>query len=295
MLQSINYFFRGNGAILTYHRVLPDSIISEDSILNIAVSISNFRKQIKYLKNNFSILPINNFLRHINSESKQFKILITFDDGYKDNLDYAFPILKEFNVPAIIYVITKFIGNSSLPWWNKLDDFLRNSRSLKNKKKKFRYLKRVFLLGNQLKIDKQLPLFIDKNNKKNIQIFLNHKEVKYLSEQKLITIGSHSHSHYNFSRLEDKQAFNEFKVSKFILEKIIKKKITHFSYPYGDYENINFSHIRSLKQLGYMSAMTTIRNKIDHPDTFLLPRIFVNNDSNLFRLKLKLFGFKKFY
>lgn len=295
MLQSINYFFRGNGAILTYHRVLPDSIISEDSILNIAVSISNFRKQIKYLKNNFSILPINNFLRHINSESKQFKILITFDDGYKDNLDYAFPILKEFNVPAIIYVITKFIGNSSLPWWNKLDDFLRNSRTLKNKKKKFSYLKRVFLLGNQLKIDKQLPLFIDKNNKKNIQIFLNHKEVKYLSEQKLITIGSHSHSHYNFSRLEDKQAFNEFKVSKFILEKIIKKKITHFSYPYGDYENINLSHIRFLKKLGYISAMTTIRNKIDHPDTFLLPRIFVNNDSNLFRLKLKLLGFKKFY
>lgn len=295
MLQSINYFFRGNGAILTYHRVLPDSIISQDSILNIAVSISNFRKQIKYLKNNFSILPINNFLRHINSESKQFKILITFDDGYKDNLDHAFPILKEFNVPAIIYVITKFIGNTSLPWWNKLDDFLRNNSSLKNKKKRFSYVKRVFLLGDQLKIDKQLSLFINKNNKKNNQIFLNHKEVKYLSEQKLITIGSHSHSHYNFSRLEDKQAFNEFKISKSILEKIIKKKITHFSYPYGDYENINFSHIRFLKQLGYISAMTTIRNKMDHPDTFLLPRIFVNNDSNLFRLKLKLLGLKKFY
>ena len=34
---------------------------------------------------------------------------------------------------------------------------------------------------------------------------------------------------------------------------------------------------------------------MDHPDTFLLPRIFVNNDSNLFRLKLKLLGLKKFY
>ena len=100
MFQNINNYFRGNGAILTYHRVLPDSNLHEDSILNIAVSTTNFRKQIAYLKNNFSILSIDSFLKHINSDSKQFKLLITFDDGYKDNLDYAYPILKEFNVKS---------------------------------------------------------------------------------------------------------------------------------------------------------------------------------------------------
>ena len=295
MFQNINYYFRGNGAILTYHRVLPDSIVSNDSILNIAVSITNFRKQIEYLKNNFSILPIDNFLRHINSNSKQFKVLITFDDGYKDNLDYAYPILKEFNVPAIIYVITKFIGNRFSPWWIKLDDFVRNNRYFKNKNKKFIFFKNILLLSDQLTIDKQLSLFTKINKKKYDQIFLNHKEIKFLSEQKLITIGSHSHSHYNFSKLNEKQAFSELKISKSILEKIIKKKIIHFSYPYGNYENINFQHIKILEQLGYMSAATTIRKKIDNPNLFLLPRIFVNNDSNLLRIKLKLLGFKKFY
>lgn len=295
MFQNINYYFRGNGAILTYHRVLPDSIVSNDSILNIAVSITNFRKQIEYLKNNFSILPIDNFLRHINSNSKQFKVLITFDDGYKDNLDYAYPILKEFNVPAIIYVITKFIGNRFSPWWIQLDDFVRNNRYFKNKNKKFIFFKNILLLSDQLTIDKQLSLFTKINKKKYDQIFLNHKEIKFLSEQKLITIGSHSHSHYNFSKLNEKQAFSELKISKSILEKIIKKKIIHFSYPYGNYENINFQHIKILEQLGYMSAATTIRKKIDDPNLFLLPRIFVNNDSNLLRIKLKLLGFKKFY
>jgi peptidoglycan/xylan/chitin deacetylase (PgdA/CDA1 family) len=294
MFQNINYYFRGNGAILTYHRVLPDSIICQDSILNIAVSTTNFRKQIEYLKNNFSILPIHSFLRHINSESKQFKLLITFDDGYKDNLDYAYPILKEFNVPAVIYVITKFINNKFYPWWIKLDYFIRNNRSLKYKKKKFKLFKNIFLHGDQLTIDKQLSFFIKKKNKINDQIFLNHKEVKHLSEQKLITIGSHSHSHYNFSKLKENQALNEFKISKSVLEKIIKKKIRHFSYPYGAYENINLEHTKILKKLGYLSAVTLIRKKIDHPNFFLLPRIFVNNDSNLLRIKFKLRGFKKF-
>jgi peptidoglycan/xylan/chitin deacetylase (PgdA/CDA1 family) len=224
MFQNINYYFRGNGAILTYHRVLPDSIVYEDSILNIAVSTTNFRKQIAYLKNNFSILPIDSFLKHINSDSKQFKLLITFDDGYKDNLDYAYPILKEFNVPAIIYVITKFIGNKFSPWWIKIDELLRNNISFKSKNRKFDYFKNIFLFSDQMTVDKKLSFFLKKNNKKNNRIFLNHKEIKYLSEQKLITIGSHSHSHYNFYKLDEKKALNEFKISKSILEKIIKKK-----------------------------------------------------------------------
>ena len=173
MFQNINYCFRGNGAILTYHRVLPDSIVYEDSILNIAVSTTNFRKQIAYLKNNFSILPIDSFLKHINSDAKQFKLLITFDDGYKDNLDYAYPILKEFNVPAIIYVITKFIGNKFSPWWIKIDELLRNNRSFKSKNRKFEYFKNIFLLSEQMTIDKKLSFFLKKNNKKNNQIFLN--------------------------------------------------------------------------------------------------------------------------
>ena len=69
----------------------------------------------------------------------------------------------------------------------------------------------------------------------------------------------------------------------------------HFSYPYGGYENIDIKHNKILKLLGYLSAVSTIRKKLDHTAPFLLPRIFVNNDSNLLRLKLKLLGLKKFY
>jgi len=50
-----------------------------------------------------------------------------------------------------------------------------------------------------------------------------------------------------------------------------------------------------LQNLGYLSAVTTIRKKLYQPDQFELPRVFVNNDNHLFRLKLKLLGFRKFY
>ena len=286
----------GRGAILNYHRVLPPNKI-DNSLVNISVSTDNFLYQLHYLKKNFDIISLDDLLLHLQSKSNEFKIAITFDDGYRDNLDYAYPILEKFKAPATIYIITKFINNKFIPWWVKLDHFITNNKKIAdNKKKIFELYKKKILFGDQLTVDKKILSIIGKNNKIEYnKVFLDQKEIKYLSKQKLIAIGSHSHSHYNFSQLTQVQTLTEFKTSKSILEKIIKKKIFHFSYPYGGHLNINFKFTKLLQNLGYLSAVTTIKKKLYKSDQFELPRIFVNNDNHLFRLKLKLLGFRKFY
>jgi peptidoglycan/xylan/chitin deacetylase (PgdA/CDA1 family) len=287
---------RGKGAILNYHRVLPSNKI-DNSLVNISVSTDNFIHQLNYLKNNFDIISLDDLLLHLKSKSSEFKIAITFDDGYSDNLHYAYPILEKLKTPATIYIITKFINNEFLPWWVKLDHFIKNNKKFsENKKKIFEFYKKKILFGDQLSVEKKILSIIGKNNKLRYnKIFLDQKEIKYLSKQKLIAIGSHSHSHYNFSQLTQLQTLTEFKTSKSILEKIIKKKIFHFSYPYGGHQNINFKFTKLLQNLGYLSAVTTIGKKLYQQDQFELPRVFVNNDTHLFRLKLKLFGLRKFY
>ncbi len=296
MNHSLIKFLRGKGAILNYHRVLPSSKI-DNSLVNISVSTDNFTHQINYLKKNFDIVSLDDLLLHLKSKSNEFKIAITFDDGYSDNLDYAYPILEKLKAPATIYVITKFINNKVIPWWIKLDHFIKNNPKIFGDKKKiFEFYKNDILLRNQLTVDKKILSIIGKNNKTEYnKIFLDQKEIQYLSKQKFITIGSHSHSHYNFSKLTQEQTFSEFKTSKSILERIIKKRILHFSYPYGGHENINLKFNNFLKKLGYLSAVTTIRKKLNQQDPFQLPRVFINNDNHLFRLKLKLIGLKKFY
>lgn len=286
----------GRGAILNYHRVLPSNKV-DNSLVNIAVSTDNFIYQLNYLTKNFDVISLDDLLLHLKGKSNEFKIAITFDDGYSDNLDYAYPILEKFKAPATIYIITKFINNQFLPWWVKLDHFITNNKKIvDNKKKIFEFYKNKILLSDQLTVDKIILSIIGINNKLEYnKIFLNQKEIQYLGKQKLITIGSHSHSHYNFSQLTQAQTLSEFKTSKFILEKIINKKILHFSYPYGGPQNINFRFTKLLKNLGFLSAVTTIRKKLYQPDQFELPRVFVNNDNHLFRLKLKLLGFRKFY
>ena len=135
MKYSLFRLIKGKGAILNYHRVLPSNKI-DNSLVNISVSTDNFINQLNYLTKNFNIISLDELLLHLKSKSNEFKIAITFDDGYKDNLNYAYPILEKFDAPATIYIITKFINNKFIPWWIKLDYFIKNKKKIDTNKKK---------------------------------------------------------------------------------------------------------------------------------------------------------------
>lgn len=93
--------------VLTYHRISDDS-----NVPDITVSSKNFERQIVYLKKDFDIVSVDELIgryRH-NTQFKKDTVAITFDDGYKDNYTYAYPILRKYNVPATIFVTTGFIG-----------------------------------------------------------------------------------------------------------------------------------------------------------------------------------------
>ena len=81
---------------LNYHRVISDEEYFKNNRPDddLIVSKSVFEKQIKYLKKNFNVISINDINKNFNLK----KIVITFDDGYFDNFENAFPILKNITV-----------------------------------------------------------------------------------------------------------------------------------------------------------------------------------------------------
>jgi len=94
--------------VLVYHRV-NDQLASEDW----AVSVNSFREQMEYLAKHYEViehsqLMVNGELLMVSNEKP--KIMITLDDGYRDNYTNAYPVLKEFNFSAIIFLITSMIG-----------------------------------------------------------------------------------------------------------------------------------------------------------------------------------------
>jgi len=235
------------------------------------------------------------FISDLKKEKNEFKITITFDDGYKDNLLYALPILEKLNVPASIYISTNFLKEEVNLWWIELMETIRNNSKISfkfenkyfdlnlnnNNKKLLAYssLREIFL---NLKIDKQnelLEIITKKKQRKNYSdICLNKKELKILDNHELITIGSHSHNHLNFKILKTEEIKFEVNKSLKILEDLLDHKIEHFCYPYGGQEQASDREFKIIKELNFSSAVTGRVYPINKCNLFSLPRIYVGKN-----------------
>lgn len=96
-----------NASILMYHSIGGNKAF-------FTVSLENFEKQLLYLKkNNFKMLKLSELFNRLNSgQSVSNCVSVTFDDGYKDNILFAYPLLKKYNIPATIFVSTFYIGQT---------------------------------------------------------------------------------------------------------------------------------------------------------------------------------------
>ncbi|MDP2927670.1 MAG: polysaccharide deacetylase family protein [Candidatus Omnitrophota bacterium] len=83
------------------------------------VKPENFIKQMAFIKKNgYEVITLDELVRSIKDKKsfKRNKIVITIDDGYKDNFQYAYPVLKKFGFPATIFLVTDYIGKGFLNW-----------------------------------------------------------------------------------------------------------------------------------------------------------------------------------
>ena len=114
--------------ILSYHRVTaPDQDSNAARWQLKGIPPREFERDIRYLKKNFTCISLSkgiSLLRQRRNLPKK-SITITFDDGYKDIYDNAFPILKKYNVPATIFLITGYIDSSIPQWRTALNTYIR--------------------------------------------------------------------------------------------------------------------------------------------------------------------------
>lgn len=106
--------------ILIYHHISPKEFIPTDPATFVAdgweynISPEKFEFQIQFLlKRGYRFVSINEYYQNLSTKGKEGKkeVLLTIDDGWVDNYTFAFPILKKYNIPAIIYLTTKELVN----------------------------------------------------------------------------------------------------------------------------------------------------------------------------------------
>jgi len=289
-----------NCFVLIYHRIQE---LGQDP-QSLAVHPERFEQQIQYLKNRFTIISLQEMVRRISAgESIENVISITFDDGYADNLYYAKPILEKYRAPATFFITTGMIGSGREFWWDELERiFLVKKKSLKpliikidGKEYNWNIYDRNVAREVYYEIHrllKYLPgekresimdeLFswveVERNKGREINRVLNRREILQLAGGDLVEIGSHTLTHPVLSVEAQETQRQEINDSRIHLEQIIGRKITSFSYPFGQKNDITPETVRMVKQSGYTCGISNIQGNIDdRTDCFMIPRRIIRN------------------
>lgn len=282
--------------VLFYHKV---NILENDYNL-LCVSPIKFRQQMLHLKYNYQISRFEDDWTKLDGRS----IVITFDDGYLDNLENAVPILEELEIPATIFITTSTMKQDRELWWDELEYLLLEGDNiplffqLDDKEfgcrwrtdtweyRKNCYFAIHYLMKNFINVTKREEWFAQlwKWRKKERcvrqqNLTLSFNDCKKLAESKMISIGAHTVSHPSLANLKKEEQEFEIKASIDTLESIIKKKITLFSYPFGKLiEDFNKDTIEICKKYGILKAVSTESAIWDClVDPYQIPRMIVRD------------------
>ena len=110
--------FRSQAVILMYHRIYEASLDPWE----LCVSPKNFSEHLDHLNRHYRVLTLPQLVRFLKAgQLPKRAIVLTFDDGYVDNLWNAKPLLERFDIPATVFVATGYIGLKGEFWWDELE------------------------------------------------------------------------------------------------------------------------------------------------------------------------------
>jgi peptidoglycan/xylan/chitin deacetylase (PgdA/CDA1 family) len=254
---------RGAGlVVLTYHRIAEPSL---DRFYEPVISATpeSFRAQVRWLHHHIRLLTLNELLAQVETGLSWggLAVLLTFDDGYRDNFDIAVPILQECDVPATFFIPTAFVESPRLPWWDQVAYVIKETHvrqfTLEYKTSgrasslfidletmprtsAIMTIIRAFLhetVADQAwfleQLSMQAEVAVD-HNSLGRALFMTWEQVRQLASLgKGLTIGSHSHSHHKLAKLDDDSQRHELAGSKRILETRINQEVAALAYPFG--------------------------------------------------------------
>jgi peptidoglycan/xylan/chitin deacetylase (PgdA/CDA1 family) len=295
---------RSGTLILCYHRVAEGV---EDPYY-LCVSPGNFAAHLEELSRAREPSTLDEW----SMPSRRPRVVVTLDDGYRDNLANALPIAESKGVPITVFVTSGMLGNQSGFWWDRLGALLR-SRPPDIKEIELPVNGQTVRLplgsaGIRADLDSVrghlLPLRVDEiehaldvvSEQWHVSSaapadagILTPEELRRLAASDSVTIGAHTVDHV---RLRDRPAREQQDTvagSKGELEQSIGRAVTHFAYPFGRRDDFDDRSVEAVRSAAFDTACTTIPGTArSSTDPYNLPRRLVMDwGRNFFRVQLQ--------
>jgi len=292
---------RGRGAILMFHHVRPRvdgglrmnrGLEIEPAFLELVIDC--------LAASGFELVSLDQAVERIQgAASARPFAAVTFDDGYRDTLEWAAPILRRREVPFAIYVTPGFAEGSASAWWEDLEAaILRLDRA------RIELGGRLIDLPTSTRAQKEsagerlaaeLRAAAPHETRSAVaglldqaglvagagasRMFMNWDELRDLAGDRLCTIGVHTLTHPNLSRLEEPEAARELGESRRIIEEKLGRPARHLAYPYGGPGAAGQREFMLANAFGFASATTTRPGMVfgqHRAHLCALPRLSVN-------------------
>ena len=268
--------------ILNYHRVRPSSATAstpfDDGVFT--VNADQFFRQMNWLKQHARILSEEELIsqvirkRYHYPKSNGPSVVVTFDDGYRDNYSVAYPVLKSLGITAFFFICTEMIWERKLRWWDVLAYLIKKCQKPSIVIEDHEYALQDNRLNVIADFQRQMKEYPRNLIHKHIQLIseaseidlppddiqdrelMTQDQIREMAEHQM-TIGSHAHTHQALSCLDSHENQTELMTSKRLLEQTTGQPVKSISYPFGHYQYAPLSIQDIARRCGYQLGFTS--------------------------------------
>lgn len=226
-------------------------------------------------------------------------LLVSFDDGYRDNLDLAVPILQRLGIPAAVFATTGFVLDGRLPWWDHVAWVLRHAEVRRFAIERPEPLTLDLHAGDQASLAAVIAAYLRAPRPDDPalcghleeragmvadprrlmpRLFLDRSGLRRLAGSGVVTIGAHTASHRRLADLDPAAQLAELEAPRHELESVLGRPVTTVAYPYGDPASADARTRALARDAGYRLGFALRPGRIGAGppiDPFDLPRFNV--------------------
>ena len=296
--------FAGAGAIFMLHHVRPRREAEFRPNGHLEVAPDFLRAMLAHLRSRgVDIIPMDEVHRRLTERDflRHFACF-TLDDGYRDNRDFALPVMREFDAPLTVYVTSDFAEGTGRLWWTALEMVIAKVSSIdlrigdvdtrldaSSPAAKQAAFNRVHdwlrSLPGEHDVQREMATLCARHGVDQTAICrdlcMSWDELKRFADDPLVTIGAHTVTHCSLARQTEETARQELAIGRARIEDVLQRPVIHLAYPYGDKIAAGRREFALARAAGYKTAVTT-RPGMVFPESAghltALPRVSLNGN-----------------
>jgi peptidoglycan/xylan/chitin deacetylase (PgdA/CDA1 family) len=291
---------QGLGAILTVHRVRPwqESAFAPNRLLEVTPDFLD-RAIARAKQAGFIFVELDEALVRLKGAGKHRFLTLTFDDGYRDTLEQALPVLEEHGVPATVFVTPGFAERTAPLWWIDLERAIAAADMVEvdlgqgperipagtpgAKRDAFARLYAALRAGPEQRLRAVIADLAARHRVDSAavadELCLDWDGIRRLAGHPLVTIGAHTLTHPMLAKHDVFTVCREMDESRRVISEQIERAVRHISYPVGDPASAGPREFELARELGFHAGVTTrpgmlFPDHAQHPTA--LPRLSLN-------------------